>query len=217
MRVELHFERLDAPPDEVARLERLLDPAECRRAAGFRREVHRRRFVVRRGRLRLWLGERLGQQPGAVKIVADANGKPFVPGWDRHFSTSHSGERMLIASASAPIGCDIEAIAPDFDWRPVAKRLFAREERQALVGLDDEAGRLAFFRCWARKEAFVKALGLGLAYPLDAFAVSCAPEARFLRGAEGWAITAADLPGHAGAVAGPASAVLPELESRIER
>ena len=99
-----------------------------------------------------------------------------------------------------PVGCDIERVQPDFDWRALAERLFAPEERQALAAMPDEAGRIAFFHCWARKEAFVKALGQGLAYPLDAFAVTCTARAELLRGGDGWALTALDWPDHAAAI-----------------
>ncbi len=128
-------------------------------------------------------------------------GKPFVPGWNQHFSTSHSGDVMLIACAPVRIGCDIEAICPDFAWRPVAERFFAAEERQALAAMAEEPGRIAFFHCWARKEAFVKALGTGLSYPLERFAVACQSHPGFVRGGRGWNLSTTEVPGHALAVA----------------
>ena len=200
MPAEWHIDRLDLEPAEVETLAALLDPGELARAQRFHQVMHRRRFVVRRGRLRQWLGTQLGIAPGAVPVSITAMGKPFVPGWDRHFSASHSHETMLLACAPVPVGCDIERVQPDFDWRALAERLFAPEERQALAAMPDEAGRIAFFHCWARKEAFVKALGQGLAYPLDAFAVTCTARAELLRGGDGWALTALDWPDHAAAI-----------------
>lgn len=200
MPVEWHFDRLDIDPDEVGNLTALLDPGERERAQRFHQSVHRQRFVVRRARLRQWLGTRLGLAPTAVPIKTDKMGKPFVPGWDRHFSTSHSHDTMLLACAPVPVGCDVERINPDFVWRPVAERLFAPEERDALAAMADTPGRIAFFHCWARKEAFVKALGLGLSYPLDAFAVSGTSPAALLRGGDGWALGTLDWPNHAAAI-----------------
>ena len=188
MPVEWHLDRLDLDRDAVAGLATLLDAEETARALRFHQALHRRRFVVRRARLRQWLAERLGVAPAAVPIAADVHGKPYVPGWDRHFSTSHSHETMLIACAEAPVGCDIERIDPGFAWQGVAQRLFAAEEWQALAALTEADGRTAFFRCWARKEAFVKALGHGLHHPLDAFVVTCGPRAALLRGGDGWSV-----------------------------
>jgi 4'-phosphopantetheinyl transferase len=199
--VELYLDRLDVGQDEVSRLSALLDADEIARAARFRHMVHKTRFIVRRARLRQWLGDRLGIAPAAVHLVAGAMGKPFVPGWDGQFSASHSRDMMAIAGGPVPLGCDIEAIGADIDWRPIAERLFAPEERHTLLAMAEKPGRIAFHQCWARKEAFVKALGLGLAYRLDAFAVSCDSPAALLRGGDGWHLAAVDVPGHAVAIA----------------
>lgn len=198
--VGLWFERLDVGEGEVAALAATLSDEEQAHARRFRFALHRRRFVVRRARLRMWAGTRLGLPPRAVEITTDVHGKPAVTGLDGHFNASHSGELMLIAAADVPLGCDIERIDPGIDWQPLAERLFAAEERAALAALPGEAGRTAFFRVWARKEAFVKAIGEGLAYPLDAFAVGCETEPQLLRGGEGWSIAALPLPEHACAV-----------------
>jgi len=185
--VEIRFDRLDVEPAEVAYLARLLDAEECERAARFRFEADRRRFIVRRGRLRERLGERTGQAPERLAFGIGPFGKPELPGGPR-FSLSHSGERMMLAISDVEVGCDIERHRPLDDWRAIADRLFAPGERAQLAALDEAEGRAAFFRCWARKEAFVKALGQGLSYPLDAFEVTVGPEARLLRGGEGWRI-----------------------------
>lgn len=200
MPAEWHFDRLDVAPDEAEELSALLDPGERARAQRFHQALHRRRFIIRRARLRQWLGTRLGLAPAAVPILTDSMGKPFVPGWDRHFSISHSHDTLLLACAPVPVGCDIERIDPHFAWRPVAERLFAPEERQTLAAMAETPGRIAFFHCWARKEAFVKALGLGLSHPLDAFAVSCTAPAALLRGGEDWVLSAPEWPDHAAAI-----------------
>ena len=200
MAVDWRLDRLDLPTDAVAALAALLDPAEQARAARYAQVLHRNRFIVRRARLRQWLGEYLNLAPAAVAVATDAMGKPYVPGWDRHFSTSHSRDTLLMAISPRPVGCDIEWIDSAFDWRPLAQRLFAAEERAALGAMADGPGRIAFFHCWARKEAFVKAIGLGLSHPLDAFAVTGIAPPRLLRGGEGWEIAAIEVPDHAAAV-----------------
>lgn len=198
--VEWQFDRLDVDAATQAALAALLTPEEVAQAARFHHDDHRRRFVVRRARLRQALGARLGCDPAQVPIVRDGAGKPHVAGWAGHFNSSHSREVMLLAFADRPIGCDVETIDPGFGWRALADRLFAGEERRALAALDDQDGCPAFFRCWARKEAFVKAIGQGLAWPLDAFAVTCGQRAQITRGGQGWAISALDQPGLAAAI-----------------
>lgn len=201
-RVAVRVDRLDVEAGEVARLAALLSPPEREQAARYRFDLHRRRFIVRRGRLREGLAPLADLPPARLTFGENAWGKPELNGWPGHFSLSHSGEAMMLALSDQPVGCDIEAIQPDLDWPPLAGRFFTAEEQAALHALaraDAEEGRRAFFRCWARKEAFVKALGRGLSYPLDAFEVSVAPHAALHRGGEGWAIMAADVKADAGA------------------
>jgi 4'-phosphopantetheinyl transferase len=115
---------------------------------------------------------------------------------------------MMLAIAEVEVGADIERIDPSLAWRPLADGLFAARERAAFAALPEAEARAAFFHCWARKEAFVKALGLGLSYPLDAFAVSVSAEAAVRTGGEGWAIAAVE------AAAGYAAAVVARDEGR---
>jgi len=207
-RVGLWFDRLDVGDGEMAALAATLSAEEQAQAGRYRYALHRRRFVVRRARLRAWAGARLGVAPRAVEVLHDAHGKPAVIGLEGHFNASHSGELMLIAAAAVPLGCDIERIDAGIDWRPIADRLFAPEERTALAPLNDADGRTAFFRVWTRKEAFVKAIGAGLAFPLDAFAVGVEADPRLLRGGAGWSIAALPLADHACAVVAQTEAPL---------
>jgi 4'-phosphopantetheinyl transferase len=198
--VAVRIGALDLDEAEIARFAALLDDEERARAARFRFDRDRRRFVVRRGRLREWLGACTGERPERLAFAIGPFGKPVLEGGP-HFSLSHSHERTMLAIADAEVGCDIEWIDTEVDWRPLAEGLFAPAERDALAALPDDIGRLAFFRCWARKEAFVKAIGEGLSYPLDAFTVSIEPEPALLTGGEDWTMAAApDLPGYAGAI-----------------
>jgi 4'-phosphopantetheinyl transferase len=198
--VAVRFGRLDVPADEEARLAALLDPDERARAARFRFARDRRRFVVRRGRAREWLAGAGGGDPARLRFTATAHGKPELPGGPR-FSLSHSGETMMLAIGDTPLGCDIEAIDPTLDWPPLASTFFAPAETAALAALAPEPARTAFFACWSRKEAFVKALGLGLTYPLDAFTVSVDAVPKIVSGGEGWEARAIDSPaGHRAAL-----------------
>jgi 4'-phosphopantetheinyl transferase len=183
--VAVRFGRLDVAPEEEARLAALLAADERARAALFRFARDRRRFVVRRGRAREWLAEEVGGNPARLRFTANAHGKPELTGGP-HFSLSHSGETMMLAIGDAELGCDIEAIDPALDWPPLARTFFSPTENAALAALAPEAARTAFFACWSRKEAFIKALGLGLSYPLDAFTVSVGAAPAVVSGGEGW-------------------------------
>ena len=198
--VALAFAALDAEADLLRQCWDLLDEGERARAGRFRFARDRRRFVVRRATLRGLLAAHIGGRPAALRFEENGFGKPRLPGGP-HFSASHSGDRMMLAIADAEVGADLEGVDPDLAWRPLADGLFAATERAALAALPEAAAHTAFFHCWARKEAFVKALGLGLSYPLDAFAVSVSGEAALRAGGEGWAIAAANAPvGYAAAV-----------------
>ena len=107
------------------------------------------------------------------------------------------------------IGCDIEWRNPELACPRVAQRLFAAEEYATLTALPSEQWIAGFYNCWTRKEAYVKALGLGLSHPLDAFTVSVAPgePARFTSGEPGWILASFEpAPGYQAALvtwAGP--------------
>lgn len=191
--VAVRFGRLDVASDEEASLAALLDEDERARAARFRFARDHRRFVVRRGRTRQWLAQVAGGDPARLRFAPNAHGKPELPGGP-HFSLSHSNDTMMLAIGDAALGCDIEAIDLALDWPPLARSFFSAQENAALAALSGEEGRIAFFTCWSRKEAFVKALGLGLAYPLDAFTVSIGEQPTIETGGEGWTARAIDPP-----------------------
>lgn len=199
-RAWVRHDRLDVDEVELAALAGLIGADERARAERFHFARDRRRFIVRRARLRQWLGAWVGRAPESLVFAGNDHGKPLLVDGPP-FSLSHSGEAMLLAIGDGEIGCDLEWIDPALDWQPLAETLFAPAERAALAALPPEAGRSAFFACWARKEAFVKALGLGLSYPLDAFHVSVDGAAALLAGGEGWAMTAGPtIPGYATAL-----------------
>jgi 4'-phosphopantetheinyl transferase len=192
-RVAVRFETLDVDDATLAALALVVDADERTRAACYRFARDRRRFIVRRARLRLALGACVGVAPQALVFTANAYGKPVLPGGPK-FSLSHAGDRMMLAVGDDEVGCDLERLDDELDWRPIAEGLFTPGERAALAALSPPAGRRGFFACWTRKEAFVKALGLGLSYPLAAFDVSVGARASLRAGGEGWAIAAPPAP-----------------------
>ena len=196
-RVAVHFETLAV---DDATLTHLLGADERARADRFRFPRDRRRFVVRRARLRQVLAAWVGRAPEALTFTENSHGKPILVDGPP-FSLSHSADMMMLAIGDAEVGCDLEWIDPALDWPPLAETFFTPAERAALAALPPEAARRAFFACWARKEAFVKALGLGLSYPLDAFHVSVGGSAELLAGGDGWAMGVGPaMPGYATAL-----------------
>lgn len=185
---------LDLPRAELDEYSFWLDADELLRASRFRRAIDRDRFIARRGLLRAHLGHDLGVAPQMVRIATDPCGKPFLrDDPDLAFNLSHSNGLALLATMrGGSIGCDIEWRNPDLACPRVAERLFAPTEYDALAALPPNQWITGFYNCWTRKEAYVKALGLGLSYPLDAFTVSVAPgeAARFTSNEKGWALSA---------------------------
>jgi 4'-phosphopantetheinyl transferase len=205
--VRLHLETLDVGDTAHVRDIRLIDDEEKSRATQFRFALDAARFVARRGRLREILAGYTGEAPERLRFAQGSHGKPVLADSPLQFSLSHSHGRIMVAVADVAVGCDIEWIDPDLDWRPIADRLFAPAEAEALRALPATQARRGFFDCWSRKEAYVKALGLGLSYPLDAFVVSVDREARLSAGL-GRAI--ADITcdaGYSGAVVADADAI----------
>lgn len=178
-RVDVWATALDRAPADVAALHAGLDDAEAARASRFHFAHDARRFVVARAILRELLGAYLGVAPAAVRLVYGARDKPaLAPPLDAagvQFNVSHSGEIALYAvGRHRRIGVDVERVRPLDDLAGLAGRNFSRAECAALFALPPARRPAAFFACWTRKEAYVKALGEGLAHPLDAFTVAFA-------------------------------------------
>jgi len=138
-----------------------------------------RRFCLRRAARRQLLAARCGISPGRLEFIAGPHGKPALrlpsASAPPHFSCSSSHDTALVAiSAGGEIGVDLERhrrLGPDLLAMAAA---FAPDERDGIAALAGEARQRAFFDCWTRKEAVLKALGCGLARPLDSFSVSLA-------------------------------------------
>jgi 4'-phosphopantetheinyl transferase len=170
---------LDQPDESLERFQRTLEPDELNRASRFHFEKHRRHFIVARGFLRSVVARYLETQPEALRFSYGAYGKPSLA--SEHvlrFNLSHSHEVALLAVAlDAELGVDVEHIRADFASEEIARRFFSRAEVEVFNALPKEEQVAAFFRCWTRKEAYIKAIGKGLSQALDAFDVTLAPDA----------------------------------------
>lgn len=205
---------LDGAPEHVDAATKTLAEDERERANRFAFRQDRERFIIARGELRRLVGESLGIPPEDVEFQYNPYGKPGLPAGfsddNLQFNVSHSQDVAVYAlTRGRRVGIDIEAVRSMPDADEVAARCFSRGELEAYRSLDKEGRRTAFFNCWTRKEAFVKAVGDGLSYPLSDFDVSLAPgePAKILRVGEltggecGWELNNIDgLSGFAGAV-----------------
>lgn len=178
--VHVWHQTLASESAEVEILGNLLSTDELQRARRFRFDTDRREYSVSRGTLRALLGSYLNLSPQALRFSYSEFGRPRLLADSLastlDFNVSHSCDVALIAFARGrKIGIDVEKVRRDFETGEIAERFFSTAERAALRELPGEQRQEAFFRCWTRKEAFIKALGEGLSHPLDQFDVSLAP------------------------------------------
>ncbi len=201
-------------PTEISRAYRdLLVAEEIVRAERFAFENLRRHYEVSQGALRLLLARYLKRLPRELIFTFGPRGKPALAD-DVHlqFNLSNSGEMSLYAlTTNCEIGVDVEQVRPLIDLSDLASRYFCDAEAAELSSIDDERFRLeAFYRCWTRKEAYIKAIGTGLYHPLDQFQVTLLANdpARFVhiggsaKTADGWTLQHLDpAPDYIGALA----------------
>jgi 4'-phosphopantetheinyl transferase len=214
---EVHLWRLllDPPSWPLDVLRGYLAPDELARARQFVFERDRDQFIAARGALRAMLGHYAGCGPGEVRFGYGAHGKPFLAGspaaGELTFNLSHTrGLGLCAVARGRQLGVDVERIRPEVDILGIARSTFSPTEWARLEELSGELRLAAFYACWTRKEAYIKARGDGLSYPLDAFDVSCSPgePAAIMRSADGpaeqhrWSLFAIDAgEGYAAALA----------------
>lgn len=161
---------------EIAYLRNLLASDELGRADRFRFDRDRDQYTIARGLLRMIIAAYLGIAPREAIFQYSPNGKPALeksPAPGRlHFNVAHSGEVILLAFAwNRQIGIDVEKIRADVEVDDLAERYFSAYERKRLRSFAADHRQTAFFECWARKEALIKATGDGLSVPLQSFDV----------------------------------------------
>jgi 4'-phosphopantetheinyl transferase len=184
---EVHIVRiqLTAVAAEESRWQEVLTTDERERADRFHFEIDRRNFTACRALLRVFLGAFLQQPPPTLRFSYSAHGKPELAGLDTpdklRFNVSHSGGLALLGFVRGRrIGIDVEAFRRDADRAAIVRRFFSSAEQQAIAALPEPEQEAAFFACWTRKEAFIKAKGDGLSLPLAQFDVSVGADGALL-------------------------------------
>src|SRR5947207_1582043 len=178
---EIHVWRVELDNDWPVNLDQALADIDRTQAARFRFAVDRERFLAARASLRTILGRYLEFAPDALQFDLGAHGKPSLAkaqnSFELSFNLTHSHELALIAiTMGREIGVDVELMRADFAGDEIAERFFSQAEITQLKSVTPESRLAAFFNCWTRKEAYIKARGEGLSFPLDQFDVSLEPD-----------------------------------------
>lgn len=194
-----------------AHLLTLLAPEERARAERFIHAERRQAYLSARIMVRQILAAEMGVDPAELRFTTGAHGKPALKPPDSvRFNLSHSAHRIVLAVATTEVGVDIEEIRPNVNHRALARRFFSPEENRRLADVAPGQRAAAFFATWTRKEALLKAWGVGLSRSLASFDVSVLPhepaellEVRPGPGGQGrWSLQHLDAgPCHAGALA----------------
>jgi 4'-phosphopantetheinyl transferase len=168
---------LVAPDACLATLREYLTSEEREQAGRFRTAALQDAYTIARGTLRAIVGRCLDMAPADVSLDYGEHGKPRIgSGHALKFNLSHSGGRALYAvSVDRELGVDLEEIRPMDDCEPIASRYFNEREIRDLLSLPARHRGAAFYTCWTRKEAYIKAVGEGLSHALDGFRVSLRP------------------------------------------
>ncbi len=179
---EVHLFRvnLEQPRWAVNKMSACLSTEEDERADRFHFQRDRRRFTISRGVLRAVIGRYLERSPASIRFSYGEQGKPELApamgGTPLQFNVAHSHELALIAiTAGAAVGVDLERIRELDDASAIAERYFSPRESAIFGQLPEDEQEAAFFNCWTRKEAFIKAIGEGLSFPLADFDVAFVP------------------------------------------
>ena len=174
---EVHVWRasLDLPRGSLEDYRQTLSDDEKQRADRFYFSEDRDHFIAGRGILRAILSRYLKVEPARLVFDYSPHGKPFLPGDPDHlrFNASHSGESALYAlSRDREVGVDLEKIRANLDCDQIAGRYFSKKENDLLQSVPYPRRYETFFTLWTGKEAWLKAIGMGVSVPLDRFDVS---------------------------------------------
>ena len=168
---------LDIPTATVKLLESFLSEDESQHATRFHFPADRVRYIAVHGCLRDIIARYLHLEPDQLTFSANRYGKPALRDHKLKFNLSHSGDFALVAvTQGCKVGVDVERIRPDMEHESIASRFFSQNEVAELMALPSNLRVVGFFNCWTRKEAYIKAQGLGLSLPLDSFDVSLTPD-----------------------------------------
>ena len=170
----IYFINFDISKHEISSLKNYLSEDEIIKASKFRFQKDKNASIITRGALRLLSSEYLNIKPEDISFKYGEYGKPdYDFETNLKFNVSHSGQVAIIGFVlNDDIGVDVEEIKTDFDVLDIVSNYFSKTEIKSLKKLPKENHTKGFYRCWTRKESFIKAKANGLSFPLDSFSVS---------------------------------------------
>jgi 4'-phosphopantetheinyl transferase len=175
--VHIWAANLQRPSAQVEAMRLLLSQDERERADKFHVDKNRAAYMCGRGLLRILAGHYTKLRPDEIVFQYGEKGKPELADCPLKFNVSHThGLALLALTWGREIGVDVEKIRPLSDAGRLAKRSFSDEEYQVWTVVAEPQKMQAFFNCWTRKEAFIKAIGEGLSCPLNSFSVTLRPD-----------------------------------------
>ncbi|MEO8664515.1 MAG: 4'-phosphopantetheinyl transferase superfamily protein [Ignavibacteria bacterium] len=175
---EIHIYSIDSKVvvNEIESFREVLSEFEILKAKRFKFDKDKKNYIVFRSTLRKILSEYLITDPSSITFSYSEKGKPYIKDSILKFNVSHSRSLAVYAvTLNDELGIDTEHIKKMPDAFEIAQRYFSIKENTEFAELKKGEIPLSFFNCWTRKEAFIKALGYGLSYPLADFSVSFKP------------------------------------------
>lgn len=168
----------DYSGEQIADFLEFLSSEEQARSARFRRDRDRIAYIIRRAVIRLLLEQYVGVAAKKIAFTQGRNGKPELSlGSDRiHVNWTHRHDLAACAISTAPVGIDLEWLDEQIDLDGLLLSAMSVAERQAIDQLTTDLKRIAFYKCWTSKEAFVKASGAGMSLPFTGFTVCVDPD-----------------------------------------
>lgn len=196
--IHLWWARVSEAEPHLDRLRRTLNSDEDERAARFRVEDARQRFIVARAVLRSVLGRTTGVDPADLVFAYGEHGKPRLPAGGPSFNVSDSGDFVVVALAAAELGVDAEVVRPLARQERLARRICTQRELEVIESIPEADRDAAILRLWTCKEAALKADGTGLSGGVRNIEIDLRPDGpprlHRLRGeAEGWTLLPATL------------------------
>ena len=185
----LHFSDYQAA--DIVAFTKQLSQEEQQRAERFVRDDDRRSYIISHFELRRLLAQELGCAVDEIVFNTNDHGKPALKNFSGlHFNLSHSGDCAFIALCDQEIGVDIEHHSDKSDLLAIAKRFFTEDEYLYVCNQEDRL--VSFYTIWTLKEAYVKALGRGIAYGLNNFTVVSAGLS-IVESVDGWCLRQFDV------------------------
>jgi 4'-phosphopantetheinyl transferase len=147
----------------------ILSPEEQAKSKKFHFSVDQKKYVISHGIMRKIIASYIPCHPKEIQYRHNAYGKPelHMPSCDIHFNLSHSEKLGALAIATRPIGTDIEHLKPLEDYISLTKHFLSEKESNYFEQLTFANQHQAFYRAWTKKEAYIKAIGMGLSYPVE--------------------------------------------------